>query len=136
MARHFGLEKMQAGVVIAGAGYAAGEAAVRVRQGGYAGPIAMVGAEPHLPYHRPPLSKTFLSGDAAQETLLLRPEAAYEKLNIGFVANTRVTRIDRAAHEAGLSDGRVLPYEKLVLATCGRARPLDCPGNDLAGLYT
>jgi len=127
---------MQAGVVIAGAGYAAGEAAVRVRQGGYAGPVTMIGAEPHLPYHRPPLSKTFLAGEAAQATLLLRPEAAYEKLDIRFVVSTRVTRIDRAAHTVELSDGRELAYEKLVLATGGRARKLDCPGNDLAGLYT
>jgi 3-phenylpropionate/trans-cinnamate dioxygenase ferredoxin reductase subunit len=96
----------------------------------------MVGAEPHLPYHRPPLSKTFLAGEAAQETLLLRPEAAYEKLNIRFVANTTVTRIDRAGHRVVLSDGRALGYEKLVLATGGRARPLQCPGSDLAGLYT
>ena len=127
---------MQAGVIIAGAGFAAGEAAVRIRQGGYGAPITMVGAEPHLPYHRPPLSKTFLAGEAAQETLLLRPESSYEKLNIGFVPNTSVTRIDRAAHTATLSGGRELPYEKLVLATGGRARPLQCPGNDLAGLYT
>jgi 3-phenylpropionate/trans-cinnamate dioxygenase ferredoxin reductase component len=127
---------MQAGVVIAGAGFAAGDAAVRIRQGGYGPPITMVGAEPHLPYHRPPLSKTFLAGEAAQETLLLRPENAYEKLNIGFVANTSVTRIDRAAHTIALSDGRELAYEKLVLATGGRARPLQCAGNDLAGLYT
>jgi 3-phenylpropionate/trans-cinnamate dioxygenase ferredoxin reductase component len=127
---------MQAGVVVAGAGYAAGEMAVRLRQGGYAGPITMVGAESHLPYHRPPLSKTFLSGEAAADALLLRPAAAYEKLNIGFVANTRIGAIARAAHQVQLSDGTTLPYEKLVLATGGRARTLNCPGSDLDGLYT
>ncbi|MEJ0048307.1 MAG: FAD-dependent oxidoreductase [Rhodospirillales bacterium] len=127
---------MQARVVIAGAGYAAGEFAVRLRQGGYAGAVTMIGAEPHLPYHRPPLSKTFLAGEAARDTLILRPEAAYEKLDIGVISGTTVTRIDRAAHQVQLSDLRAVSYEKLVLATGGRARPLACPGNDLAGLYT
>ena len=75
---------MQAGVVIVGAGFAAGEAAVRIRQGGYAGPISMVGAEPHLPYHRPPLSKTFLAGDARLDALFLRHEV--ETFNAAYAA--------------------------------------------------
>ena len=127
---------MGAGVLIVGAGYAAGELAIKLRQGGYEAPITMVGAEAHLPYHRPPLSKSFLSGETQHEELLLRPATIYTKSNIAFLANTRVAAIDCAAHTATLHDGRTLPYEKLVLATGGHARKLPCPGADLAGVHT
>lgn len=122
-------------VVVVGAGYAAGEFAIRLRQGGYAGPITMVGAEPHLPYHRPPLSKAFLAGQTDEAALLLRPAESYAKAEIGFLGGTTVTAIDRAARTATLQDGRTLPYDHLVLATGGRARPLPCPGGDLAGVH-
>jgi 3-phenylpropionate/trans-cinnamate dioxygenase ferredoxin reductase subunit len=127
---------VSAGVVIVGAGYAAGELAVRLKQSGYGGPVTMVGAEAHLPYHRPPLSKAFLSGALPQDELLLRPEATYTKFGIGFRASTRVARIDRAAHAVELHDGTTMPYAKLVLATGGHARRLTCPGADLAGVLT
>jgi 3-phenylpropionate/trans-cinnamate dioxygenase ferredoxin reductase subunit len=127
---------MSAGVVIAGAGYAAGELAIRLRQGGYTAPVTLVGAETHLPYHRPPLSKNFLSGETPHEELLLRPEATYAKADIAFIGGTKVTAIDRAAHCVALSDGRSLPYGKLVLATGGHARRLACPGAGLAGVHT
>jgi NADPH-dependent 2,4-dienoyl-CoA reductase/sulfur reductase-like enzyme len=52
-------------IVIAGAGAAGGEAAVSLRQQGYAGPIVLLGDEAYPPYHRPPLSKAFLGGEAA-----------------------------------------------------------------------
>jgi 3-phenylpropionate/trans-cinnamate dioxygenase ferredoxin reductase subunit len=127
---------MIAGTLIVGAGYAAGELAIKLRQGGYEAPITMAGAEAHLPYHRPPLSKSFLSGETAHDELLLRPEAIYTKSNIAFLPNTRVTAIDRAAHTATLHNGRALHYDKLVLATGGQARVLPCPGADLAGVHT
>ncbi len=124
------------GAVIAGGGYAAGEFAVKLRQGGYTGSITMVGAEPHLPYHRPPLSKTFLAGQVTPESLLLRPQAAYDKFSVRFIGGQHVQSLDRAAHSIALEDGTSLPYAKLVIATGGRARRLTCPGSDLAGLYT
>jgi 3-phenylpropionate/trans-cinnamate dioxygenase ferredoxin reductase subunit len=125
---------MDKGVVIVGAGYAAGELAARL--GSTAVPVTMVGDEAHLPYHRPPLSKVFLSGEADEASLLLRPQAAYEKFGVVHRPDTRVTAIDRAAREAALSDGTTLPYTWLVLATGGRARKLASPGADLAGVFT
>jgi 3-phenylpropionate/trans-cinnamate dioxygenase ferredoxin reductase subunit len=122
------------GVVIAGAGFAAGEFAIRLRQAGYTHAITLVGAEPHLPYHRPPLSKTYLSGAVTEDTLLLRPEAAYTRANITFRPRTTVTAIDRQAKAAVLSTGETLPYNHLVLATGGHARRLTCPGADLQGV--
>lgn len=54
----------------------------------------MIGDEPHLPYHRPPLSKTFLSGDKRIEDLLIRPATFYEKQQIQFL-HGHVVSIDR-----------------------------------------
>lgn len=127
---------MTQGVVIVGAGYAAGELAIKLRQAGYADPVTMIGAEPHLPYHRPPLSKAFLSGDMPPEELLLRPASTYAANHVTFRGGTRVTAIDRAAREVALDDGSTLPYARLVLATGGHARRLSCRGAALAGTLT
>ena len=127
---------MSAGVVIVGAGYAAGELAIRLRQSGYAPPVIMVGAETHLPYNRPPLSKSFLAGETPHEELLLRPEATYTKSNIAFRGGTWVQSMDRQARVVRLSTGETLAYDKLVLATGGHARKLACPGAELQGVHT
>ena len=55
------------GMVIIGAGHAAGQAAASLRQEKYEGPITIIGDEPHIPYQRPPLSKQYLSGDQGLE---------------------------------------------------------------------
>ncbi len=123
------------GVVIAGAGHAAGELAIRLRQAGYTDPITMVGSETHLPYQRPPLSKAFLSGLATQADLLLRPDTGYAKADIAFIGATQVLRLDLARRSLTLSDGRTLDYGWLVLATGGQARRLSCPGAELGGVH-
>lgn len=122
-------------VVIVGAGCAASELGFRLRSGGHAGPITMIGAEPHLPYNRPPLSKGFLAGEVTPDALLLRAHAAYERAEIGFRGSSIVTGIDRAAHRITCADGTTLAYDRLVLATGGKARPLACPGASLAGVF-
>ena len=123
------------GVVIIGAGQAASEHAIRLRQAGYTAPITLVGSETHLPYQRPPLSKAFLSGHVTAADLLLRPDTAYGKAGITFVGGTLGTGLDLAEHKTTLSDGRTLPYDKLVLATGGYARRLSCPGAALEGVH-
>jgi 3-phenylpropionate/trans-cinnamate dioxygenase ferredoxin reductase subunit len=126
---------LQHGVVIVGAGYAGGECAIRLRQVGYTGPITLVGAEAHAPYHRPPLSKAYLAGEADALTLPVRPEAAYETAGIRFIAGTLVEALDRPARVARLSSGEPLQYDWLVLATGGRPRTLQCPGAGTAGIH-
>jgi 3-phenylpropionate/trans-cinnamate dioxygenase ferredoxin reductase subunit len=126
----------EAGVVIVGAGYAAGELAIRLRQNGYAHPVTIIGTEPHLPYHRPPLSKAFLAGEAAHDTLPLRPAEMYEKLGITVRGGQTVTGIDRPARTVALRSGEIVPYGILALATGGEARRLTCPGADLRGVHT
>jgi len=59
--------------IIIGASHAGAQLCVSLRQGGYEGKITVIGDEPDLPYHRPPLSKDFLSGDKEIDEILIRP---------------------------------------------------------------
>ncbi|MFI4889364.1 MAG: NAD(P)/FAD-dependent oxidoreductase [Steroidobacterales bacterium] len=121
-------------VVIVGAGHAGGTAAVFLRQFGFAGAITLIGEESLAPYQRPPLSKTWLKGDARVESLLLRPLDFYAQHAIGLRLGVRVEAIDRAAKSVRLGDGEQVPYDRLVLATGRRARRLNVPGADLDGV--
>jgi 3-phenylpropionate/trans-cinnamate dioxygenase ferredoxin reductase subunit len=125
----------RADVVIVGASHAGGEVAARIRQGGFTGSIALLGAEPHVPYQRPPLSKAFLAGEITVEHLVIRSPESYAKANIEFHPSTQVETIDRAAHRLHLASGNWFEYGKLVLATGGRPRRLTIPGSDLKGLH-
>lgn len=122
-------------VVIVGAGQAGGETASELRKLGFAGRIVIVGEEPHLPYKRPPLSKAYLAGTVARETLFVIPQAALERVNVEFIGNTRADSIDRKGKLLNLSDGRAVAYDKLVLATGGRARMLTVPGSDSSRVF-
>ena len=125
---------MSKGVVVIGAGHAAGALAAALRGGGYTGSIVLVGAEPLPPYQRPPLSKAFLRGEAGPDDLLLRAAAFYAEKAIELRLSTRVEAIDRAAATVLLDNGAVLPYETLVLATGSRLRALTVPGVDSRGV--
>lgn len=116
--------------VIVGGGQAGSEVATALRQAGYEGGIVLIGEEPYPPYRRPPLSKTFLSGDDAVDTLYVKPLATYEKLNIEFVGDMRVVNVERAKKCVELQDGREIAYDKLILATGGAVRKLSIPGSD------
>jgi 3-phenylpropionate/trans-cinnamate dioxygenase ferredoxin reductase subunit len=123
---------MSAGtIVIIGAGQAGGWAAKTLRAEGYAGRIVLVGAERHPSHERPPLSKAVLSGAAAPETTHLFKPEEHAALNMDFRAETRATRIDRAAKRVELAGGETIPYDKLILTTGGTARRLPVPGGDL-----
>ncbi|MBV9993618.1 MAG: FAD-dependent oxidoreductase [Caulobacteraceae bacterium] len=124
------------GVVIVGAGHAAGTAAALLRQYGYAGAITLVGDEPIAPYQRPPLSKAWLKGEADAESLMLRPLGFYAEQRIELICGVKATAIDRAAKTVALADGRRLAYQTLILATGSRARPLPIPGADLRGVLS
>jgi len=121
-------------IVIAGGGHAGGSAAAVLRQLGWQERITIVGEEPILPYQRPPLSKQWLSGEATEETLWLRPEKFYADATIDTRLGLRVARIDRATKTVTLSDEVTLPYDYLILATGARPRKLPLPGADLHGV--
>ena len=121
--------------IIIGASHAGAQLCVSLRQGGWEGDITVIGDEPDLPYHRPPLSKDFLSGDKAIDDILLRPASVYENANVTMKLGTRVGVIDREAKTILTDDGETLSYDKLVLATGARVRHLPVPGNDLEGVF-
>jgi 3-phenylpropionate/trans-cinnamate dioxygenase ferredoxin reductase subunit len=115
-------------VVIVGGGQAGAQAAVSLRQEGFAGRIVLIGDEPVLPYQRPPLSKTFLAGELAKERLFIKPAAFYEKINAEHILGEAVSAIDSSQQVVSLNSGQTLHYDHLILATGGRVRQLDCPG--------
>jgi 3-phenylpropionate/trans-cinnamate dioxygenase ferredoxin reductase subunit len=123
-------------VVIVGAGQAGGWAAQTLRKEGYAGRVALVGAELHPPHERPPLSKAVLAGEAPPESTWLQKRDAFDALALDWRAGVQATRIDRAARRVVVGDGSTLGYDRLILCTGGRARRLAIPGADLPGVFT
>ncbi|MCY1262340.1 Putidaredoxin reductase CamA [compost metagenome] len=121
--------------VVVGAGHAGAELVAALRQQQYAGRIILIGEEAYLPYRRPPLSKTYLSGEADRDSLLIRSAAAYDKLQVECLLDAEVTAIDRPGHRVLLGDGRAFEYSKLVLATGGRPRRLADPAADRANVH-
>lgn len=117
------------GIVIIGAGECGIRAAFTTRDSGYQGSITVIGEEISLPYERPPLSKPDDSG--AVKKLITTLEALSEK-EIVLKRGVAAVSIKRDVQEVVLSDGGSLPYEKLLLATGSRPRPLNCPGGERA----
>ena len=123
------------GVVITGASHAGVQAAASLRQAGWQEPIVLLSAETDHPYHRPPLSKAYLSGDKDEAQLLLRAPAFYEDQGIELRLGEPALSVDAAARSVVTPTGR-LGYDKLVLATGSKARTLSLPGADAAGIFT
>jgi 3-phenylpropionate/trans-cinnamate dioxygenase ferredoxin reductase subunit len=120
-------------VVVVGAGHAGGTFVALLRQAGYAGDVLLLGAERHLPYQRPPLSKKLLAESGVQ---WLRDEPFYAENSVAVGLDETVTAIDVAARCVDTSTGRRVEYDALVLATGARPRPLDVPGSELPGVQT
>jgi 3-phenylpropionate/trans-cinnamate dioxygenase ferredoxin reductase subunit len=121
-------------IVIVGAGQAGLQVAESLRQEKYEGPILLLGAEPHPPYNRPPLSKKWLQEPGEFNTLLIRGPEAIARKGIELRAGVTVVGIDRAARRLRLADGSELAYSGLALATGARLRRLPVLGGDLAGV--
>ena len=123
------------GVVIIGAGHAAGQAAASLRQAKYAGDITIVGDEAHIPYQRPPLSKAYLKGDQSADKVYLRAESFYADRNIAMKLSTRATAIDTTAKTVALSSDETLHYDHLLISTGSRPRKLSIDGSDLPVIH-
>lgn len=122
------------GVVIIGAGHGGAQLAASLREEGWTGPVTLISADPEAPYHKPPLSKSFMkTADAPLQPL--RGERFYADKGVDLRLGVAATRIDRAARVVACSDGRALRYAHLVLATGARARGLSAPGADLPGVF-
>ena len=123
------------GIVIIGAGHAAGQAAASLRQAKFAGPITIIGDEAHVPYQRPPLSKQYLAGTQLADKVYLRAEKFYADKDIQLMLDTRATQIDPSTKTINLDNGETIAYEKLLISTGSRPRKLSIEGSDLSGIH-
>ncbi|HMR49775.1 MAG TPA: FAD-dependent oxidoreductase [Arachnia sp.] len=110
-------------MIVIGAGFAGGTAVTELREQGYDGRVILYGAEPHPPYERPPLSKGFLLGDDALESIFVHERGWYDEHDVELRLGTTVTGIDLAAHRVQTADG-AQDYERLLLATGSSPRRL------------
>ena len=121
-------------IVIVGASLAGGTAAVTLRKNGFDGEVTLIGAESHLPYERPPLSKAVLLGDAEEPDWVAQADD-YSGNGIDLQSATTVAQISRDSHTVQAA-GQDYSYDKLVLATGSSARTLGVPGADLSNVVT
>jgi 3-phenylpropionate/trans-cinnamate dioxygenase ferredoxin reductase component len=122
-------------VIIVGAGHGGAQAAIALRQNGFAGSVLMIGRENEPPYERPPLSKEYLAKDKTFDRLYIRPLQFWSDKDIELRLSTEVVAVDADAQSVTLSDGSAIGYGDLIWATGGDPRPLTCPGSDLAGIH-
>ena len=124
-----------ADLVIVGTGHGGTQAAIALRQKGFAGSILMLGRDTAPPYERPPLSKDYLAGEKPFERMLVRPEAFWAERAIEVRLGAAVTKLDPAAKELAISGGDNVGYGALIWSAGGDPRRLSCPGADLGGIH-
>jgi 3-phenylpropionate/trans-cinnamate dioxygenase ferredoxin reductase subunit len=125
-----------ADVVIVGTGHGGAQAAIALRQQGFAGSVMMLGREQVPPYERPPLSKDYLAGKKPFERILIRPPAFWSERNIELRLGASVTRVNPAAQSVSIAGGESISYGTLIWAAGGDPRRLSCPGAQFAGIHT
>ncbi|HET8575497.1 MAG TPA: FAD-dependent oxidoreductase [Methylomirabilota bacterium] len=121
--------------VIIGASLAGASAAAGLRELGFEGEIELIGAEPQLPYNRPPLSKGYLRGQERFEDQLVNPAGYYAEHRIELRLGLRATAIDPRRKIAEFEGGDQIAYDRLLVATGGRNRALSAPGAELPGVF-
>jgi NADH dehydrogenase FAD-containing subunit len=126
---------MHSRFVIIGASLTGASAAATLRQVGFDGDVILIGAEQHLPYERPPLSKQYLRGEIAFEKALVRSTAFYEQNRIELLLGVRATSVQPVDRLIHLDVGRKIRYDKLLIATGVRNRRPSIPGLDLPGVF-
>jgi 3-phenylpropionate/trans-cinnamate dioxygenase ferredoxin reductase component len=126
---------LQYDVLIVGGGHGGAQAAIALRQAKFEGSIGVVNAEPEYPYERPPLSKDYFAGEKAFERIMIRPAAFWAERNIDMLLGKRVETVDAAAYSVTTSDGDVFSYGKMIWATGGSPRWLQCEGGNLPGVH-
>ena len=122
--------------VVVGAGLAGAKAVEAMRERGFEGTVVLIGAERHLPYERPPLSKDYLKSGEKLEDAFVHDEQWYAAQDVDVRTGTEVTAIDRDAHEVVTSSGDRVHYDRLLLATGSSPRRLGLPGANLNGVLS
>ncbi|MFW0787003.1 FAD-dependent oxidoreductase [Gordonia sp. CPCC 206044] len=120
-------------VLVVGASAAGLATTEALRRNGFGGSITLLGAEPHLPYDRPPLSKQVLAGDWTADRTRLRAADAVEALNVDLALGEAAVALDVAGRSVR-TDRRTITADDIVIAT--GAHPRRLPGQpDLPGVH-
>ena len=125
--------------LLVGGGLTNATAAFAIRERDGEGRIVLVSGENRLPYHRPPLSKEYLRSELDWAEAEVAPEAEYAAKKIDVLRGSRATSLDLTARTVTLSDGAVLRFDKLCIATGSSAKkpdPNEMPGADAPNVLT
>jgi 3-phenylpropionate/trans-cinnamate dioxygenase ferredoxin reductase subunit len=122
-------------VAIVGAGHGGAQAAIQLRQAGFAGSIGLIGAEAEPPYERPPLSKEYLAGEKEFARMLVRPQAFWGERGVILALGTRIAMVDPWTKKLTAESGEHFGYGTLIWAAGGAPRRLGCEGGDLDGVH-
>jgi 3-phenylpropionate/trans-cinnamate dioxygenase ferredoxin reductase component len=120
--------------VIVGGNLTGGAAVSTLRDQGFDGRIVLIGNEQHVPYERPPLSKTYLRGEEPFDSTLLRPPEWYQQNDVELLLGQTASRVDPSGRVVEMDDGDRIAYDKVLISTGGRNRRLAVPGTDLDGV--
>nr|MBA2325502.1 FAD-dependent oxidoreductase [Actinomycetota bacterium] len=121
-------------IAVVGASLAGLRACETFRREGFDGRLSLIGAEPHLPYDRPPLSKELLAGEWEPDQTWLRKQP-YDELRLDLRLGRRAVRLDRDGRTVVLDDGERVDFDGVVIATGSTPRQL--PGTPpLPGIFT
>ncbi|MHB9861890.1 NAD(P)/FAD-dependent oxidoreductase [Streptomyces sp. YIM S03343] len=121
--------------VIVGGGLAGAKAAETLRAEGFSGRVILICDERDHPYERPPLSKGYLLGKEARDSVYVHELAWYARNDIELHLGQTVAAVDRSARTVRFGDGTIVRYDKLLIATGSEPRRLDIPGTDLVGVH-
>jgi NADPH-dependent 2,4-dienoyl-CoA reductase/sulfur reductase-like enzyme len=123
-------------LVIIGGGLASARAIKGYREAGGAGKIALVSADSTIPYHRPPLSKRYLRGEAEREETLVESQSFYDDNDVELLLSTTVVAVEARERAVATADDRRLRYRRLLIASGVLPRRLEVAGHDLPGVST
>jgi NADPH-dependent 2,4-dienoyl-CoA reductase/sulfur reductase-like enzyme len=121
--------------LIVGGGLAGSAAAEAIRAIDPQGELVMVGREAIRPYHRPPLSKTYLRKRPAREELFVQPAGWFVERRIQLKTGVRAAHLDVARRVVTLESGEGISFDRLLLATGMSPTHLTILGADLPNVY-
>jgi 3-phenylpropionate/trans-cinnamate dioxygenase ferredoxin reductase subunit len=121
--------------IIVGASLTGAKAAEELRERGFDGRVVLLGSEAERPYERPPLTKDYLRGESPREKAYVHEDGFYAEHDIELETGTTVASVDPDASRVILDDGRVLRFDRLLLATGAEPRRIPVAGADLDGIH-
>ncbi|MBA3383603.1 MAG: NAD(P)/FAD-dependent oxidoreductase [Actinobacteria bacterium] len=124
------------GLLIVGGGLASARAIKAYREAGGEGTVRLISADSFVPYHRPPLSKRYLRGEAEVADTLVEPEAFYAEHGVEVELEAVVATLDLERRRVLLEGGGEREFDRLLIASGATPRRLDVPGIDLEGVHT